>query len=141
MSDVTRPTDSPKAREMADNPRVAATFYWEELGRQVRIQGRVQALSAEASDRYFAGRPERSQLGAWASEQSETLESPEALRAAFVACERRYEGRDVPRPEHWSGLVVVPERIEFWEARPHRLHQRLLFEKRGDEWTQSWLFP
>jgi pyridoxamine 5'-phosphate oxidase len=135
-------TDSPKAREMGGNPRVAATFYWEELGRQVRIQGGVEALSDEASDRYFAGRPERSQLGAWASAQSEIIDSREALMEAFDRFREKFQGQPIPRPPGWCGFHITPHLIEFWQHRDDRLHDRIRYAQgEGDAWAIQRLAP
>lgn len=135
-------THSPKAREMAEDPRVGVTFYWEELGRQVRIQGGVESISDEASDRYFAGRPEGSQIGAWASAQSEIIDSREELMDAFERFREKFKGKPIPRPEGWGGFHITPHQIEFWQHRDDRLHDRIRYERgEGDAWAIYRLAP
>lgn len=132
---------SRKGHELSSNPQAALCFYWAPLGRQIRIEGRVEQVSAAEADAYFASRPRESQLGAWASKQSEVLSSRAELEAAFAAEERKYAGRDVPRPPHWSGWRVVPERIEFWQQGSHRLHERELFIRDSGGWRVTRLYP
>ena len=121
--------ESEKAREIAANPRVALIFWWDPLGYQVRIEGRAVKTTAEESDAYFAKRPRGSQLGAWASNQSGTIESRAALEARLRDVERTYAGQPVPRPPHWGGFRVAPATFEFWENREDRLHHRVRFER------------
>ena len=132
---------SAKGHDLARNPRAALLFHWKSLCRQVRIEGTVERVSDGEADAYFATRTRDSQLGAWASDQSRPLESREVFEARFGEMTRRFEGRDVPRPDGWVGYRVVPERIEFWTARPHRLHERRLFTRDGDDWAEGLLYP
>jgi pyridoxamine 5'-phosphate oxidase len=132
--------ESRKAAELLANPVAAATFYWQPLARQVRLEGRVEQLGDAEADRYFADRPRGSQLAAWASPQSRPLPYA-ALEARFADLERAYEGRPVPRPPHWGGFRLVPARVEFWEGLQHRLHRRVLWTLGTQGWTQSELAP
>jgi len=134
--------NSHKARELDANPQAALVFYWPQLERQVRIEGRVERVSAAESDAYFKTRPRESQIGAAASPQSEVVASRDVLEQRFRELEETYQGREVERPEHWGGYRLRPERIEFWKGRPGRLHDRILYERQGDEdWTISRLAP
>ncbi|MBP1625765.1 MAG: pdxH [Holophagaceae bacterium] len=133
---------SRKGRELAALPRAALCFHWKSLDRQVRLEGSVEAVSPEEADAYFASRPRESQLGAWASRQSEPMTRPQELDDRLREVALRFEGSSVPRPSGWSGFRLVPERIEFWEARPSRLHWRLLYQRGAlGIWTQFQLFP
>ncbi len=133
--------ESDKAVQIAGRPFAALLFHWKSLRRQVRIEGQVLTVPAEIADAYFATRGRDSQLGAWASDQSRPLADRETFEARFAEMTSRFEGQDVPRPPHWSGYRVVPERIEFWQDREHRLHERRLFERNGDEWDEGMLYP
>jgi pyridoxamine 5'-phosphate oxidase len=137
--------DSHKGRELQANPRAALLFLWRSLreaGIQVRIEGGVKKVSDAEADAYFASRPRMSQIGAWASLQSKTLASREEFDARVAATEASFEGRDVPRPEGWSGLRVVPQRIEFWYGAQFRLHERWCYETGVDgQWSKRMLFP
>jgi pyridoxamine 5'-phosphate oxidase len=116
-------------------------FGWYPLQRQVRVEGRAVRVPAAESDAYFASRPRGSQLGAWASSQSSEVGSLAELQAEYAAVERRFAGRDVPRPEHWGGYRVEPETIEFWQGQPSRMHDRLLYRRAADGWTITRLAP
>jgi pyridoxamine 5'-phosphate oxidase len=132
---------SRKGREL-DAAKVAAlNFYWPALGRQVRVEGQVAEVTAQEADAYFATRPRLSQLGAWASLQSEVLASREALEARVEAFEQRFAGQPVPRPPHWGGWRLAPDRLEFWRAHPNRLHWRELYEREGAGWRTCLLYP
>lgn len=132
---------SRKGEDLAVNPRIAAVFYWGELERQVRIEGTVQQVSDDESDAYFASRPRGHQLAAWASEQSEPVESRALLDQRIEDYEARFEGQDVPRPHSWGGYLIAPHRIEFWQGRKNRMHDRLEFLKEGTTWTLRRLSP
>lgn len=132
---------SRKARQLAATGRAALCFHWKTLERQVLAEGPVQRLSEAESDAYFATRPRGSQVGAWASRQSEELASWRDLEAAVEETARRFEGRDVPRPPFWGGYRLLPERVELWQGRADRLHERTLYLRDGDTWTRHMLFP
>jgi pyridoxamine 5'-phosphate oxidase len=133
---------SAKARELDENPHAALVFYWVGLDRQVRVQGTVSRVSAQESDQYFQTRPRESQLGALASPQSEVIESREVLEERLSALEKEYRYREVSRPSHWGGYRLKPKRIEFWENRPGRLHDRIVYDLQPDgSWTIARLAP
>lgn len=132
---------SRKSRELEENPRAALTFHWAILERQVRIEGTVDRLPEEESAAYFQTRPRGSQIGAWASRQSQRLTSREALRAEAKETEERFTGSPVPLPSFWGGYRLVPERIEFWQGRANRLHDRVVFERDGADWRSGRLYP
>lgn len=130
-----------KAGELDANPACALLFYWGELERQVRIEGRATRLSDSESDAYFASRPRGSRLGAWASEQSRPVEDRSVLEERVRQLEARYEGREIPRPPFWGGYRVEPEVVEFWQGRESRLHDRLVYGRTGDGWQIERLQP
>ena len=134
-------TDSPKGRQLAENPKAGLCFHWKSLRRQVRVRGTVECVSDAEADAYFATRPRGSQIGAWASLQSTTLPSRTALEERIEAFEHEYAGGDVPRPPHWSGYRVVPEVIEFWLDRTFRLHDRLIYRRDGASWVTERVYP
>jgi pyridoxamine 5'-phosphate oxidase len=129
-----------KGSELAENPFAAATFYWPKLTRQVRVEGSVTQLPDEESDAYFESRPRGHKLGAWASEQSEPLESHELLEERFAHFEERFDD-DVPRPHSWGGYLLAPSRFEFWSGRPNRLHDRVLYTRTPQGWEITLLQP
>ena len=133
--------ESRKACDLIATPRAALLFHWKSLRRQVRVEGPVERVGDEEADAYFATRGRDSQLGAWASDQSRPLDARATFEARFDAMRLRFEGGDVPRPPHWSGFRVVPERIEFWSDRAHRLHERRLFSRAGEGWREGLLYP
>jgi pyridoxamine 5'-phosphate oxidase len=133
--------ESAKARQLDARPNAALTFGWLAIHRSVRVEGPAERLPAADSDAYFASRPRGAQLGAWASPQSTVIESREQLDRALAAAEARYSDRPVPRPEHWGGFLVRPERVEFWEGRPNRLHDRVRYERDGEGWRIERLAP
>jgi pyridoxamine 5'-phosphate oxidase len=134
--------NSMKGRELDANPQAALVFYWPQLERQVRVDGRVERTSADESDAYFKTRPRESQIGALASPQSEVIPSREFLQQKADELEKFYEGREVNRPAHWGGYRIAPERIEFWKGRQSRLHDRILYERQGDgSWSIMRLAP
>ena len=132
---------SRKGHELAENPRAAAVFHWPSLGRQARIEGAVEMLSDEESDAYFAGRPRGHQIAAWASEQSEPLESRDVLEERYAHFEQRLADEAVARPHSWGGYLIKPERIEFWQAHPNRMHDRLEFVRKAGAWERRRLQP
>lgn len=134
--------NSKKGQDMAANDAVSLLFFWPEVERQIRMEGRVQQISTEASDAYFNARPRESKIGAWASQQSESIDSREALQAAYADYEKQFEGKEVQRPPHWGGYKVVIDFFEFWQGRPSRLHDRLSYEKmESGGWTIQRLNP
>jgi len=137
---------SRKARELTENPRGALCQHWPTLEEQVRVEGAVELVDPQESDTYFGGRPRDSQIGAWASDQSATLESRAVLEARLAEVEERFRDASVSRPPFWGGFRIIPSRMEFWYGRPGRLHERLLYERGSpgfspDHWKTSWLYP
>ena len=134
--------ESRKARELDKNPWAALVFFWHDLERQVRVEGRVERVSVEESDAYFHGRPRSSRIGAWTSPQSQVIPGREALEARFGDLENRFADEAIPRPPHWGGYRLVPETIEFWQGRPSRLHDRLRYSRRQQgDWLIERLAP
>ena len=132
---------SRKGKELNDNPRACLLFYWSELWRQVRIEGVIEKVSADESEEYFQSRPLGSKLGAWASNQSEVVDSRDTLEARFAELEKRF-GEDVPRPTHWGGYRLRPNSIEFWQGRDNRLHDRLRYRlEENGAWVIERLGP
>jgi pyridoxamine 5'-phosphate oxidase len=132
---------SRKGRELAENPEAAAVLYWPSLHRQVRVEGGIALLSDEESDAYFNARPRGHRIAAWASEQSEPLEAYATLEERFEHFGARFEEEDVPRPHSWGGYLLAPERVEFWQGRPNRMHERTLYTRAGTAWTKTLLQP
>jgi pyridoxamine 5'-phosphate oxidase len=133
---------SPKARELQTHPRAALTFHWGPQKRQVRIEGKTVRLPKPVADAYFATRPRESQIGSWASRQSQTLESRALLLSAFEKLRKLFEGKKVPAPPHWQGFRVIPHRIEFWQQGVHRLHDRWVYVRGSSgRWSRKRLYP
>lgn len=130
-----------KARDLESNPACAILFYWGELERQVRVEGRAERLPDEESDEYFASRPRGSRLGAWASRQSQPVEHRSVLEERVRALEAEYEGREIPRPPFWGGYRVEPESFEFWQGRESRLHDRISYRRENGTWGLERLQP
>jgi pyridoxamine 5'-phosphate oxidase len=134
--------DSRKGQELATQPLAALNFFWPALERQVRVEGRIEKAPAEMSTAYFQSRPRSSQLGAWASPQSQPIASREELEARELDLSTQFAGQDpLPRPPHWGGYILLPQRVEFWQGRPSRLHDRIVYEQVGDSWKISRLAP
>jgi pyridoxamine 5'-phosphate oxidase len=132
---------SEKGRHLAKNPGAALVIHWKELERQIRIEGTVKKISREESRRYFHSRPLGSQLGAWASHQSEVIDARRILEARLAEMEERFAGKEVPLPANWGGFVVRPDRMEFWQGRPNRLHDRFRYTRAGADWQLDRLAP
>jgi pyridoxamine 5'-phosphate oxidase len=134
---------SDKGSQLDEHPQVALNFHWKHVreGVQVRIEGVARKLQAEDSDAYFATRPRGSQIGAWASLQSEALPDRRTFEQRIAETERRFEGTSVPRPPHWGGYLVKPDRIEFWYGAKHRLHERVTYVRGGSLWSKGLLYP
>lgn len=133
--------ESAKGRQLAENPQAALLFHWKSLRRQVRARGRIEPVTAEEADSYFASRARDARIGAWASDQSRPLESRFALEKRIAEYGLKFGLGDIPRPPHWTGWRLVPEQIEFWRDRPFRLHDRLQFLRAGDGWSRTRLYP
>ena len=133
--------ESDKGRQIAACPRAALLFHWKSLRRQVRIEGEVVHIPDAEADAYFASRSRASQLGAWASDQSRPLDARSTFERRVADATADFADSDVPRPPHWGGFRVVPDRIEFWEDRPARLHHRRLFTREGGAWAEGLLYP
>ena len=133
--------ESRKGKSLLINPNASIVFFWKELERQVRIQGVVEKISEEESTAYFTSRPVESKIGAWASPQSEVIESRDFLETRFKNFEEKYSKIEIPKPPHWGGYIVKPSRIEFWQGRPGRLHDRIEYNKNNEGWTIERLAP
>lgn len=133
--------NSQKGKNISASNKIAITFFWVELERQIRIEGTVKKVSEELSDKYFAARPRESQLGAWASNQSETIKNRAELEENLKHFTEKFKGVDVPRPPHWGGYIVEPTKFEFWQGRPSRLHDRLIYIKNNSDWVISRIAP
>ena len=132
---------SVKGRSLAKVPKAALTFYWSAQERQVRLQGHITPVASAEADAYFKTRARLSQIGAWASDQSAPLPDRAALDRAIDALQKKYEGKEIPRPPHWSGYRLEPIKFEFWQARPNRLHDRFLYTRDGSRWELQRLYP
>lgn len=134
---------SAKGRELAGTPKAAVNFHWKSLRRQVRVRGPVEPAGPEESDAYFQSRPRESRIGAWASDQSSPLDSRETFEAAIASVEARFGDGPVPRPPHWHGYRIRPLQIEFWQDRPYRLHDRIVFRRGAPDspWEKQRLYP
>jgi pyridoxamine 5'-phosphate oxidase len=132
---------SKKGADLAVNPRAALVFFWQELERQVRVEGTVEKISEAESNTYFASRPVKSQIGAWASPQSKTIARRNIIEESFEKYETQFREGNIPRPPHWGGYIVKPARIEFWQGRRSRLHDRILYTKSDKEWKRERLAP
>ena len=133
--------ESRKSAELIANPRASLLFFWDDLARQIRIEGQVTKVSADTSREYFATRPWMSRIAAWASKQSATIEGREELESAVKRYEKEFHGVEVPLPPHWGGFRLIPEQIEFWQGRENRLHDRLQYTRSGNEWRMVRLAP
>lgn len=132
---------SSKGKQIEFSNKVSLQFFWPELERQIHINGVVEMVEENLSDNYFNSRPRDSQIGAWASNQSEEIESFEDIEKRFNEFAKKFDGKDVPRPKHWGGYRVMPTQIEFWQGRPNRLHQRVKYVKNGTQWEIMLLSP
>jgi len=132
---------SRKSIELQKNPHAAMCFYWEDIHYQIRVEGETQIVAAMESDAYFASRPRGSQIGAWASKQSQVLSERADLELRIEKYEEKFSGIEVPRPDFWSGFRLIPTMIEFWRRRDSRLHERLIYTKKDNQWSHKFLYP
>lgn len=133
--------NSRKGHEIEKNPCAAFTFFWPELERQVRIEGKLEKIDAQSSDDYFNSRPRGSKIGAWASPQSEEIPDRGMLEIKEKNLQESFEGKEIPRPEHWGGYELIPDHLEFWQGRQSRLHDRIVYEKTNNRWTKKRIAP
>jgi len=133
--------ESPKGKSLVQGKKAALTFYWEDFRRQIRVQGIVEQVGDAEADAYFHSRPRESQIGAWASKQSEALESRDILDKKFEEYSSKFSGKEIPRPSYWTGFRIVPAKIEFWQERSNRLHDRFLYTNEGKGWKIVRLYP
>ena len=134
-------SSSSKGMEIKSNVNIAACFYWKSIEKQVRIRGKVRKISGIESDAYFSSRDRKSQIGAWASLQSQPLKNRKELEKRFNLISKKYKNMDIPRPAHWGGFIIKPVEIEFWHNKPYRLHERVLFKLNKGKWVKSFLYP
>ena len=132
---------SRKSKEIIDNPHVALNFFWDALERQVRVEGKIEKIDSKISDEYFSSRSRLSQLGAHASEQSQVIQSYDVITNKLEELEKEFDGKEIPRPNHWGGFIIVPESIEFWQGHEGRIHDRLKFYKVDQQWKINRLSP
>lgn len=132
---------SRKGREIEEHPKAALNLYWQSMARQVRFDGSIDKVADRISDQYFSTRPRGSQLSSWVSEQSEVIPSREYLEKQLQVFESRFSDREIPRPPHWGGYLLSPERVEFWQGGPDRLHDRIQYTYRGNRWQKCRLAP
>lgn len=132
---------SRKSKEIIDNPHVALNFFWDALERQVRVEGKIEKIDSKISDEYFSSRSRLSQLGAHASEQSQVIQSYDIITNKLKELEKEFDGKEIPRPNHWGGFIIVPESIEFWQGHEGRIHDRLKFYKVDQQWKINRLSP
>jgi pyridoxamine 5'-phosphate oxidase len=130
-----------KGKEITNNPNVCMNFFWAEKERQIRIEGKAEKIAPEFSDAYFASRPRKSQIGAWASSQSEILDNYQELENKVIELEKKYEGIEIPRPQNWGGYIVIPNYFEFWQGRSSRLHDRITYSKSDKKWIIKRINP
>ena len=133
--------ESKKGVQLLENPNAAITFFWPELERQIRLEGNVEKISEAESEAYFKTRPKESRIGAWASEQSRTLADKKILEEKFNQLASEFTESEIPKPAFWGGFLFIPSLIEFWQGRPNRLHDRILYQSEGNSWQTSRLYP
>jgi pyridoxamine 5'-phosphate oxidase len=133
--------ESRKGKDLKENPKAALTFYWDELRRQIRIEGKIEKLSIATSKEYFSSRPRESQIGAWVSEQSSVIPNRDFLENKYAEFEEKFGNEEIPLPDFWGGYRVIPNYFEFWQGRENRLHDRICYKKENDEWKIFRLAP